>query len=298
MDGAPVHYQHRQVGWTILATATAALALTDAALLGSGARAGALAATLVTATLLLLFSSLTVRVDARKIEARFGIGVIRKRVEIGAIRSTRAVHNSWLLGWGIRLFPGGVLYNVSGLEAVELVLADGRRVRIGTDEPTALLDAIAQVAGASQLPPSLEQPGTARAGPGAKLVVAVLLLVPAVLAVLFALELREPTARVDRHGLSVASTLYSDSVPSSDITAVTLLTAPPPGGVRTNGFAVGATLRGHFRLPGYGDGMVFANRDVPPYVLVRTRRSFLIVGFADPARTRALFEQIQKERSQ
>jgi hypothetical protein len=34
------------------------------------------------------------------------------------------------------------LFNVSGLDAVEVELVDGKRIRIGTDEPQALVAAI------------------------------------------------------------------------------------------------------------------------------------------------------------
>ncbi|MBS1223341.1 MAG: hypothetical protein H6R24_19, partial [Proteobacteria bacterium] len=47
----------------------------------------------------------------------------------------RPVRNSWLYGWGIHRTPHGWLYNVSGWEAVEITLASGKRLRLGTDEP-------------------------------------------------------------------------------------------------------------------------------------------------------------------
>ena len=47
------------------------------------------------------------------------------------------------------MIPGGWIWNVSGLDAVELLLGDGRVLRVGTDEPEALSRAIAQVAPAA-----------------------------------------------------------------------------------------------------------------------------------------------------
>jgi hypothetical protein len=60
------------------------------------------------------------------------------------IRDARAVRNRWFYGWGIRLTPHGWMFNVSGLDAVELDLPNGRRFRNGTDEPERLLAAIRQ----------------------------------------------------------------------------------------------------------------------------------------------------------
>jgi hypothetical protein len=69
---------------------------------------------------------------------RFGIGVIRRRFPIAAIESARTVRNPWYCGWGIHRIRNGWLFNVSGFDAVELGMADGRRYRIGTDEPDRL----------------------------------------------------------------------------------------------------------------------------------------------------------------
>jgi len=52
------------------------------------------------------------------------------------------VRNQWWWGWGIRLIPGGWLYNVSGLDAVELKMKNGRIFRIGTDEAQRLAEFI------------------------------------------------------------------------------------------------------------------------------------------------------------
>ena len=91
---------------------------------------------------LLLFSILTVKVDGEEVSVRFGVGLIRKRFPLSEIESHSAVRNPWYYGWGLRRTPIGWLYNVSGLEAVEITLKDGRKVRIGTDDPTGLDAAI------------------------------------------------------------------------------------------------------------------------------------------------------------
>ena len=91
---------------------------------------------------LLLFSILTVRVDGEEVSVRFGVGLIRKRFPLSEIESHSAVRNPWYYGWGLRRTPIGWLYNVSGLEAVEITMKDGGKVRIGTDDPAGLDAAI------------------------------------------------------------------------------------------------------------------------------------------------------------
>jgi hypothetical protein len=91
---------------------------------------------------LYLFNSLVVRVSADKIYIAFGSGLIRKNIQISTITSAEKVRNKWYYGFGIRLIPGGQMYNVAGLDAVELKLTNGRVFRIGTDEPDKLLAVI------------------------------------------------------------------------------------------------------------------------------------------------------------
>jgi hypothetical protein len=96
---------------------------------------------------LFLFHSLTVTVTDEVVRAAFGPGLLGKTVRVDEIVDATDVRNRWWYGWGIRLTPHGWLYNVSGFDAVEIRLATGTRVRIGTDEPVALARAVRAAAG-------------------------------------------------------------------------------------------------------------------------------------------------------
>ena len=139
-------YRHRQVGTlTVAGLALGALVLAGVAYampLGSPDRVilGVVAIFLV--FVLLVFGSLTVTVSHEHVEARFGAGFIRKRFRSTEVLQAKPVRNHWYYGWGIRLTPNGWMFNVSGLDAVELLLRDGRTFRIGTDQPKELAAAI------------------------------------------------------------------------------------------------------------------------------------------------------------
>ena len=90
------------------------------------------------------FRNLTVEVDDMSIRIRFGIGWIKKEFRLEDIISAEVVRNCWMYGWGVRNIGNGWLYNVAGLDAVELELKSGKRARIGTDEPQALTSEISQ----------------------------------------------------------------------------------------------------------------------------------------------------------
>ena len=89
------------------------------------------------AALLVLAVALLVRLRVGS-----GPGLIRRSFAVPSIRTAQAVRNHWYYGWGIRLTPHGWLFNVSGLDAVQIRLENGRQYRIGTDRPEELLAAI------------------------------------------------------------------------------------------------------------------------------------------------------------
>ena len=98
-----------------------------------------------TALALALFHSLTTEVKDDSIVIWFGVGLIRRTIAIAQVKECAPVRNPWYIGWGIRLVPGvGWLWNVSGFDSVELEYVNGKRFRIGTDEPDALAAAIMQ----------------------------------------------------------------------------------------------------------------------------------------------------------
>ena len=68
--------------------------------------------------------------------------IIRKNFPLKEIEAYRVVKNPWYYGWGIRFTPRGWLFNVSGFSAIELQMKNGKRYRIGTDDPDNLAAAL------------------------------------------------------------------------------------------------------------------------------------------------------------
>jgi hypothetical protein len=139
-----VHYEHTQRGTLMIvalligALVTAAIAYTNT----GSARWVSSAAALGLVILAWLFSSLTVIVNDNELRWYFGPGAWTYRMALEDIRASRIVRNSWLNGFGIRMGPGFRLYNVSGLDAVELQLKSGEVRRIGTDDAPGLAVAL------------------------------------------------------------------------------------------------------------------------------------------------------------
>jgi len=87
----------------------------------------------------LMFYGLRTTIDDEKIKLRFGIGIITLKFDLSQIQSAEVVRNPWYYGIGIRLIPGGMLYNAHGFDAVEIHFKNKKhKVRIGTGEPEIL----------------------------------------------------------------------------------------------------------------------------------------------------------------
>jgi hypothetical protein len=134
-------YRHTQIGYlTVIVILVAALGI--GASVPSEVRPISYGVTGLIIIVAVLFSSLTVEVDDRELRFHFGPGFWRKRYALDEIKAATPAQNNWWEGWGIRITPRGMLYNVSGTNAVEIELQSGQRFRIGTDEPEALVQAI------------------------------------------------------------------------------------------------------------------------------------------------------------
>ncbi|MBI5473674.1 MAG: hypothetical protein HY961_15155 [Ignavibacteriae bacterium] len=97
----------------------------------------------IVSLILVSFFSLTVEIKDDLLRVWFGPGFIRRQILLKEIVAARIVRNPWYSGWGIRWMPTKYwLWNVSGFDAVELELKNGKRFRIGTDEPDLLVQAI------------------------------------------------------------------------------------------------------------------------------------------------------------
>ncbi len=145
-------YKRTQIGTVTLVSLGAGVVVVIGTMVYGGYNLIALVVLLILLLCLLLFYGLTIEISNGMLKWSFGPGIIRKRVALADIRSATAVRNHWIYGWGIRYTPYGWLYNVSGLRAVEIELKDGKRFRLGTDEPEQLIRAIQRATQDAQTP--------------------------------------------------------------------------------------------------------------------------------------------------
>jgi len=142
-----MEYAHTQWGYTAIPTFllfAVVIPLTSS----DEETTAAITAMLITFTIgilaiVLLFSRLEVTVSGGRIVAAFGFGRPHRVIGLADVTAVRQVRNTWIQGWGIRKITNGWMYNVWGLDAVEVELSSDNVFRIGTDDPENLLAAIA-----------------------------------------------------------------------------------------------------------------------------------------------------------
>ncbi len=148
-------YKHTQIGYLMLVVALAALALFAWMYIAARAEPPSyysgtnFLVTFIMALVLFIlasFATLTTSIDKNCLLIKFGYGIFRKKFLLSDIVSAKQVKNHWYYGWGIRLWlwPKMWIYNVSGFNAIEIIMRNGKVYRIGTDVPEELEAAIKQ----------------------------------------------------------------------------------------------------------------------------------------------------------
>ncbi len=90
--------------------------------------------------------ALTLKVDEKGVEWYFGFGFLRKRVGFDEIISVQKVQVVNSLSYGVNFTKRGMLYNVSGKDAIRLHLktpwSKGKIIEVGTDRADEVLASI------------------------------------------------------------------------------------------------------------------------------------------------------------
>ena len=148
-------YKHTQIGYLMLVVTLAVLilftwvqitAMAEPPSYYSGTNFLITAIMVLILFILALFTTLTASIDENCLRIKFGYGIFRKKFLLSEIVSAKQVKNHWYYGWGIRLWlwPKVWIYNVSGFDAIEIIMKNGKVYRIGTDVPEELETAIKQ----------------------------------------------------------------------------------------------------------------------------------------------------------
>jgi hypothetical protein len=240
---------------------------------------------------LLIFYKMTITIDDTDLSFIMGIGLIRKSFPLSDIESCTAVRNSPLWGIGIRMTPSGWLYNVSGLGAVELSFKNRKsRIRIGTDRPGEIEEAVCARITDVQAGSFYEKSGKRRI----LLTVAILTAFIGILVFVFVSGGRETELSFSDSSLTISG-MYGMTISYNDILQTDTLQALPKIKTRTNGFASGGILKGHFKLHDNSKVMLFIQKEITPYIILKTSETNIYLNSGNPVKTRGYYMNI-KER--
>jgi len=137
-------YKHTQTGYVIIISLAIAMILGSYFTKINELESVAYTIFIVLLICLALFYSLTITITENFLKIKFGIGIIHKQFPLNEITSYKIVKNPWYYGWGIHFTPHGYLYNVSGVYALEIITKNGKKYRIGTDDPEGLENILKQ----------------------------------------------------------------------------------------------------------------------------------------------------------
>ena len=249
---------------------------------------------IIMATMLLIFYKLTITVDDTWVSFRLGIGLVRKKYRISDIKSCKPVRNAAMYGIGIRKIPGGWLYNVSGLGAIELEFRNSSSiVRIGTDKP----ELVAQTINNLLVTDNYYDSGTSAPKSSAGYAFIIIMLFFAVAIPLFIILAgnREQAVVTSADAVNING-MYGLTIKMQDIISADTITHMPGIKRRTNGYAFADRLKGNFTLEDGSRVKLFIKQGIPPYLVIRTSDLTVYINSDNPAGTRRLFEEIRKSR--
>ncbi len=148
-------YKHTQIGYLMLVVTLAVLVLfawiyitasAESNSIDSGPNFAVTAIMVLILFILASFTTLTASLDESCLRIKFGYGIFARKFLLNQIASVQSVKNHWYYGWGVKVWfwPYMWIYNVSGVDAVEIIMRNGKIYRIGTDTPSELEVAIKQ----------------------------------------------------------------------------------------------------------------------------------------------------------
>jgi len=237
---------------------------------------------------LLIFYKLTIYLSDISISFKLGIGMVTRKYLFADIQSCKAVRNDPLTGIGIRKIQNGWLYNVSGLNAIELTFKNSKsKVRIGTDKPdeiTEILSKMIKIDRADNTSDFKNRSGYLLA----VIRILISLTFPTILILSGSRDTEVTTTDADFR----IKGMYGLTIKYSEIKQLDTISRLPGIILRTNGYALGISYKGNFRLRNQENAKLFINNGVPPYIFIKTDKLNIYLNFKKPGNSVYLFNTL------
>lgn len=242
---------------------------------------------------LLIFYKLTIEIDSSHVAFKLGTGLVRKKYALKDIEGCRPVKNSALYGIGIRMIPEGWLYNVSGRFAIELTFKNKKsKIRIGTDKPEEVAGAINKLLNKPGMGSAYDEAFESSNRTGYYILTSIIL-AGLILPIILIISGGKETKYDFSDSAFTINGMYGLTVDYSKIIRIDTINSLPKIKVRTNGYALGNTLKGNFKLYDQRKVKLFVEEGIPPYIFIRTNETDLYLNLKDPAMTVDLYKNIK-----
>lgn len=247
---------------------------------------------------LLIFYKLTIEIDDTHLSFSLGNGMIKRKYALKDIEGCRPVKNPLLYGIGIRLTPGGWLYNVSGRYAIELTFKNKKsKIRIGTDKPEELSETINKLLNKPVSEPGYDTAFSSSTHSGYIILSAIILIAIALPIFLITSGGKDTGLEFSNASFKIKG-MYGIAVDYSEIIKIDTISSLPRIRTRTNGYAFGNTLKGNFKLYDQTKVKLFVEKGKPPYILIKTYGTDLYINFKDPGMTIDTYKKIAASMKQ
>lgn len=101
------------------------------------------------------------------------------------------------------------------------------------------------------------------------------------------------TYEISNNSLNIGG-IYGETIAYKDINNISLIESLPKIKLRTNGSAIGDTLKGYFDIEELGNVKLFVNKAQPPFILIKTEKRIVILNDESAEKTKKLFERIKQ----
>lgn len=237
---------------------------------------------------LLIFYKLTIYIDDTYLAFKLGIGLIKKEYALTDIADCKPVKNSAWYGIGIRLTSNGWLYNVSGLYAIEITLKNKKsKIRIGTNKPEEISQMISKFLNQSE-----SGSDNISSNHSGYYVLLSIILIGLFLPIILVISGSQDTKLEFSDSSFKIKGIYGLTVDYSRITQIDTLNILPKIKARTNGYALGKTLKGNFKLYDQSTVKLYVEKGIPPYIYIKTNETDLYLNFINPVMTTDIYKKI------
>jgi hypothetical protein len=235
------------------------------------------------------FYKMTITIDDTHISFSMGIGLIKKSYPLSDIQSCTPVKNSFISGIGIHMTSGGWLYNVSGSYSIQLRFKSStNEVRLGTDKPDEIAQEVSSRLGLQHASSYFETSG--KKGFNIFVIIIPIIIIGAISMVIYGGRNTKYSLGTD--SISISG-MYGMTVAFSDIVEADTILSLPPIRTRTNGYAAGNVLKGHFRLKDGSGVLLFIKNGNPPYLHIKTPSNTIYLNGSSAKETREIYKSVK-----